>query len=58
MVKDIVCNMEIDETNAEYSLLFEGKTYYFCSEGCRAEFERHPDDYSNCGETLVEDLSV
>ena len=45
MVKDTVCKMEIDETTVENSLIFEGQTYFFCSEGCRAEFQRHPQDY-------------
>lgn len=58
MVKDTVCNMEFDETNAGYSLILGDKTYYFCSEGCKAEFERHPDDYSNQRDKPEEDASV
>ena len=25
------------------------KSYYFCSVGCRAEFQRHPEDYIKRG---------
>lgn len=45
MVKDTVCEMEIDEKAVGFSLNFEGQTYFFCSEGCLAEFQRHPQDY-------------
>lgn len=45
MVIDQVCRMEIDEASACDSLIFESQTYFFCSEGCQAEFQRHPEDY-------------
>lgn len=44
MVKDIVCGMEVNET-AAYSFVFENEKYFFCSQGCRAEFKRRPQDY-------------
>lgn len=43
---DPVCGMKLDERAAKESLLHEGHEYYFCSTGCRAEFERHPEEYS------------
>ncbi len=45
MVTDPVCKMEIDTTTVRFSSGFEGETYFFCSEGCQAEFTRHPQDY-------------
>ena len=45
MVTDPVCDMQLDEQQADYVLVYENETYYFCSEGCRAEFERHSEDY-------------
>jgi YHS domain-containing protein len=45
MVKDLVCGMEINEKAAGYSMIYEGEMFYFCSEGCRAEFRRHPQEY-------------
>lgn len=44
MVKDVVCGMEVNESTG-YSLVFEGEKYLFCSQGCRAEFKRRPQDY-------------
>ena len=43
--KDPVCHMPLDERPITYLLDYEGCRYYFCSIGCRAEFERHPQDY-------------
>ena len=48
MVKDAVCGMTIDENRAN-STTYQGKTYYFCSEGCRASFVRRPKDYMKQG---------
>lgn len=45
MVTDLVCKMEMGENAPGYSLIFEGGKYFFCSEGCRAEFKRNPQDY-------------
>jgi YHS domain-containing protein len=45
MVIDVVCRMEIDETVTELCFVVEEKTYCFCSEGCRAEFDRNRADY-------------
>ena len=38
--------MTLAEGAAKEFLLYEGREYYFCSVGCRAEFERHPEDYA------------
>lgn len=46
MVKDLVCEMEINEKAATgYSTLYEGEMFRFCSAGCRAEFLRRPEAY-------------
>jgi putative ABC transport system ATP-binding protein len=39
MVSDPVCQMPIERERAASSLEHEGETYYFCSKGCKAEFE-------------------
>lgn len=41
---DPVCKMRIDE-QTKHSLTFAEEVYYFCSEACRAEFQRHTEDY-------------
>lgn len=48
---DSVCKMQLDESQANKSLVYEGQRYYFCSVGCRAEFERHPEDYAQPGQS-------
>jgi YHS domain-containing protein len=40
MVKDVVCGLIIDSTTAAGRSEFEGETYYFCSRGCKAEFDK------------------
>lgn len=38
-VKDPVCGMAVEREKAAATLEWAGTTYYFCSKGCRAEFE-------------------
>lgn len=38
MVRDPVCGMHINQEEAADSAEYEGKTYYFCSPGCRKTF--------------------
>jgi P-type Cu+ transporter len=42
--KDPVCGMEVD-TSSDLHFEYEGETYYFCSRGCRLEFEDDPEKY-------------
>ena len=45
MTKDPVCNMDVDEKTAKFKSDFKGKTYYFCSAGDKANFEKNPAKY-------------
>jgi P-type Cu+ transporter len=45
MVKDVVCGMEIPEDKAAATSEYGGKTYYFCSEHCKREFDKEPEKY-------------
>ena len=45
-VTDPVCHMEIDSEKAAAKVEHEGKTYYFCSQGCKVKFEREPARYT------------
>ncbi len=47
MVKDVVCGMTIDEKTAAGTSEYQGKTYYFCSVGCKATFDREPAKYAS-----------
>ena len=42
---DPICKMVVDERIAEYKSQYKGKTYYFCSAGCKKEFEANPENY-------------
>jgi len=45
MEKDPVCGMDVDPTNATAKSEYHGKTYYFCSLGCKKEFDQSPEIY-------------
>ncbi len=45
MAIDPVCNMQVDEEDAEFTAQYDGKTYYFCSESCKEEFQSDPEEY-------------
>jgi YHS domain-containing protein len=40
--KDPICSMWVEKSKAPATLLHEGVTYYFCSDGCRKKFEADP----------------
>ena len=42
---DPVCHMEVSEKRADIQSTYRSKTYYFCAEGCRKEFESAPGKY-------------
>ncbi len=44
MAKDIVCEMMVEPEAAAKSE-YKGKTYYFCSKGCKAQFDKNPEKY-------------
>ena len=46
MAKDPVCGMSVEENKAAATTRHDGKTYYFCSTGCKAAFEREPAKYA------------
>lgn len=45
MAQDPVCGMDVDEKGAARSSVYQGKTYCFCSTGCKAAFDVNPDRY-------------
>ena len=45
MAKDPVCGMEVGEQQAAATAEHNGTTYYFCSKGCKAAFEKEPHKY-------------
>jgi YHS domain-containing protein len=47
MAIDPVCGMDVNENNPPAKSTYDGKTYYFCSEECREDFEEEPEDFIN-----------
>lgn len=43
--KDPVCGMSVDPNTANHQSMYEGKTWYFCSAGCKSKFNKHPEHY-------------
>jgi Cu+-exporting ATPase len=43
--RDVVCGMNIDPATAAGRSDYQGKTYYFCSPGCKAKFDANPSQY-------------
>ncbi len=41
--KDLVCGMDV--TDSTYVADYEGKTYFFCAEHCKEEFQKEPQKY-------------
>lgn len=45
VVRDPVCGMTVDPTTSRLTTEYEGVTYWFCSAGCCAAFEKDPRRY-------------
>ncbi|MFQ5795334.1 MAG: heavy metal translocating P-type ATPase [Candidatus Bipolaricaulia bacterium] len=45
MVKDPICEMEIEKDQAVASHVYHGQTYYFCSRACEEQFLEKPEFY-------------
>jgi uncharacterized membrane protein YraQ (UPF0718 family)/YHS domain-containing protein len=43
---DPVCGMRVDRNATGHRTSFAGRTFFFCSEGCRATFEAQPERYA------------
>lgn len=44
-VRDPVCGMQFDESEAAETVEYRGRTYAFCSAHCKDAFEEDPDRY-------------
>src|SRR5260370_3510419 len=44
-VTDPVCGMTVDPLTSNNKVGHQGHTYWFCSNGCMAEFEKEPERY-------------
>jgi P-type Cu+ transporter len=48
-VIDPVCGMKVDPHRTKHRAQYGGRTYYFCSEGCRNKFSATPERYLGAG---------
>lgn len=46
MERDPVCGMAVDPAGAAATAEHDGKTYYFCSAGCRDSFVQDPPKFT------------
>ena len=44
-VTDRVCGMTVDPLTSRHRATYLGRDYWFCGEGCKAEFEKNPERY-------------
>lgn len=49
---DPVCGMTVDPLTSLHTAVHDGKTYWFCSAGCEAEFRKEPARYLRSIETF------
>ncbi len=42
---DPVCGMEVDPQTVAGTFQHQGKTYYFCSQGCLEDFKEDPESF-------------
>ena len=52
--KDPVCGMNVDPHSAKHTASHAGRTYYFCSAGCRAKFLATPERYLSAQQVRAE----
>ena len=46
MAKDPVCGMSVEAKPGTAQSSYQGKTYYFCSDGCKTTFDKDPGRYA------------
>jgi YHS domain-containing protein len=44
-VKDLVCGMMLEQSEAVARSEYDGTTYYFCSDACKQAFDQDPERY-------------
>ncbi|GES52253.1 copper-translocating P-type ATPase [Rhizobium sp. NBRC 114257] len=45
VIRDPVCGMTVDPDAGKPSLDYRGRTFHFCSDGCRTKFQAAPENY-------------
>jgi YHS domain-containing protein len=42
---DPVCGMTVEESSDAIQTEYKSQTYYFCSPGCKRDFDKEPEKY-------------
>lgn len=50
-VTDPVCEMDFAPQRAAARVEYRGRTYYFCTQACRRQFEQRPEKYADAAGT-------
>ena len=45
MVRDPVCNMEVNERMSTAKSIYKDKTFHFCARTCKIEFDKNPEKF-------------
>lgn len=53
MARDPVCGMTVSKENAPAKESYKGHTFFFCSEGCKTQFDKNPDKYATPAAMLM-----
>ncbi|MBV9079923.1 MAG: YHS domain-containing protein [Elusimicrobia bacterium] len=53
-MQDVVCGLEVNEEDAAAKSQYDGRTFYFCSEGCKRRFDADPAKYDKAFERGVQ----
>jgi xanthine dehydrogenase accessory factor len=48
-VTDPICGMSVDAGTAKYKSEYEGRSFYFCCNGCKQTFEKQPEKFAVAG---------
>jgi YHS domain-containing protein len=43
--RDPVCGMTVRESDKDLEIYYNGRAYFFCSEGCREAFAKNPEQH-------------
>ncbi|MHB8567066.1 MAG: YHS domain-containing protein [Nitrososphaerales archaeon] len=44
---DPICKMKVEEKSAKFKSDHDGKTFYFCSAGCKSKFDNDSHKYGH-----------
>jgi len=58
MHTDPVCGMRLSSDEVKARTEFDGKTYHFCSMGCKEQFQSHPEKYASRAELSHEEETM